>query len=251
MDILIADDDAAFSHVVSKVLSMEGGHRVTLCDSGEEAIEHLKSQTFDVILLDYKMPGISGLNVLQWLNEQKIDTPVVMLTAAGNETVAVETMKLGAYEYIRKEYLEIDHLPLIISGVYERYQFRKEKQLREQEEQERQKRIEVMKMFQDTVSSIGHLVNTALSVQTLSIDEYEKNLITLAPEQHRKQFAESYRSIKQEIGVVASGVKSLLSLSALAYKKFANSAPAPQEEEAFHRQMERLKAEVSKLNGDE
>ncbi|MBM4162614.1 MAG: response regulator, partial [Ignavibacteria bacterium] len=98
--LLIVDDDDSFRIAMKQILSSSGRYRVRSCESGESAIEALQQERFDVVILDYRMGGISGLNVLQWMHEQKIDTPVVMMTAAGSESVAVEAMKLGAYDYV-------------------------------------------------------------------------------------------------------------------------------------------------------
>src|SRR5512141_2033809 len=112
--LLMVDDDDAFRIAMKQALSAGGKYKVRSADSGEAAIESLLHDRFDVILLDYRMPGISGLNVLQWMHEQKIDTPVVMMTAAGSEGIAVEAMKLGAYDYVRKEQVEIEHIGILI-----------------------------------------------------------------------------------------------------------------------------------------
>src|SRR3989337_2145300 len=115
--ILLVDDDDSFRMAIRQVLSSTGKYKVKTCDSGETAIEMLKGERFDIVIRDYKMVGMSGLNVLQWMHEQKIETPVVMMTAAGSEMVAVEAMKLGAYDYVRKEHVEIDHIEILIAGV--------------------------------------------------------------------------------------------------------------------------------------
>lgn len=137
--LLMVDDDDAFRIAMKQAISESGKYKVRSADSGESALEALQHDQFDVIVLDYRMPGISGLNVLQWMHEQKIDTPVVMMTAAGSESVAVEAMKLGAYDYVRKEQIDIDHIGILIDGVVERHLFRKEKEHREAIEREREK----------------------------------------------------------------------------------------------------------------
>lgn len=245
--LLVVDDDDSFRTVVGEVLEAPPGYEVTLCESGEKAIEALRQKKFDVVILDYKMPGVSGLNVLQWMHEQKMETPVIMLTAAGSETVAVEAMKLGAYDYIRKENIEIDHLPIVINGVYERYLFRKEKERREMEEREKEKNVASLKMFNETVSSIGHFVNTGLSVLSLNVQEFERLLVPMAAKEHREEFAQGFQDIKQEIKVITSGVKSLLSLSSLAYQRFAGAKDTQRLEDTLTKDIETLEAEASKL----
>ena len=72
--LLMVDDDDAFRIAMKQALSAGGKYRVRSADSGEAAIEALQHYRFDVILLDYRMPGISGLNVLQAFRPS-IETP--------------------------------------------------------------------------------------------------------------------------------------------------------------------------------
>src|SRR3972149_1593679 len=112
---------------------------------------------------------MSGLNVLQWMNEQKIETPVVMLTAAGSEIVAVEAMKYGAYDYIRKEQIDISHVPVILRGVNERFQFRKEKEQRESLEKERAASVMAIEAFHDTLATLAQIANTTMLMLSKNI----------------------------------------------------------------------------------
>jgi DNA-binding NtrC family response regulator len=161
--ILFADDDDSLRLTLSEYLSTETGYHVEVCSNGEEAIELLKRQQFDVVLLDYKMPGLSGLNVLQWMYEQKMDTPVLMFTGAGTETVAVEAMKLGAYDYIRKEHVEIYHLPIIVNGVYERYLFKKEKEQRKKMEEEQTKALQDVEALKESITAMVEVISDVLA----------------------------------------------------------------------------------------
>jgi len=153
LKVLIVDDDEHFQAIVKNSLEDTKCFKITSCESGEEAINQLSLDVYDIILLDYKMSGISGLNVLQWVHEQKLDTPIIMLTAAGSEHVAVEAMKLGAYDYIRKEQILLESLPVRLKSVYQQYLFKKEKQNREFIQKELKNQIEeVGKIFEDVLA---------------------------------------------------------------------------------------------------
>jgi DNA-binding response OmpR family regulator len=247
MRVLVADDDDAFRTILADVLRSNEGYVVTPCESGESALEALKKDQFDMIVLDYKMPGVSGLNVLQWIHEQKMETPVIMLTAAGNEEVAVEAMKLGAYDYIRKEYIEVDHLPIHINGVYERYLFRKEKERRDIEEKEREKNLAALKMFQETATSVTHFVNTSLSVLSLNVEEYERHLLPVIQKEKRQQLMGVFDNIKGEIQAVTTGVKSLLSLSSMVYQRFTAGQPAHDIMETVKKDVRTIEEEMKKF----
>src|SRR5512137_1816175 len=152
LHILVVDDDASFRLAVVSFLE-ERGYRVDACETGEEALEFLQRGSFDVVLLDYWLPMMSGINVLQKMHEDKNETPVVMLTGAGSEVVAVEAMSLGAYDYIPKERIEVDHLPITINGAHERHLFRKEKEARSADGLFRQRSVETATMMRSTLNS--------------------------------------------------------------------------------------------------
>lgn len=220
--VLVVDDQDSFRMSLEIALSISDKHEVTMSDSGEDAVEKLKSDTYDVILLDYKMPGLSGLDVLAWMHENKVDTPVIMLTAAGSEEVAVEAMKLGAYDYLSKEHIEIDRLPLTINSVHERHLYRKEVTRREREEQEtreQQKDMASLQMFQHTVNSIGQFVTNGLAQLTKEISNAESTLQRYVTDDGRKPFEDSFAALKQEFDVVSSGLKSMLDLTTLVTQK--------------------------------
>jgi FixJ family two-component response regulator len=203
------------------------------CASGEEALDLLKQERFDVVILDYKMSGISGLNVLQWMHEQKIETPVVMMTAEGSETVAVEAMKLGAYDYVRKEHVDIDHIEILISGVYERYLFRKERERREAIEREREKSLIAVETFHSTLASIAQIVNNSLSMVSLNIQEHEAELKPFVTGEGQERLAKAFADMKQEYSVISSAVKSMLNMANVLHGNFTDANYAAQLQETL------------------
>jgi len=220
--VLVVDDQDSFRMSLEIALTMSDKHEVTMSDSGEDAIGKLKADQFDVVLLDYKMPGLSGLDVLAWMHENRVDSPVIMLTAAGSEEVAVEAMKLGAYDYLSKEHIEIDRLPLVINSVFERYLYRREVLRREREEhqmRQQQQDLASLQMFQNTVSSIGQFVNNSLAVLSKRIAETETDLLQYVTNDGRKSFRDSFSALKQDFDVAFSGLKSMLDLTTLVTQK--------------------------------
>jgi CheY-like chemotaxis protein len=221
--ILMVDDDDAFRIAMKQVLSTGGKYRVRSADSGESAIEALQHDRFDIVLLDYRMPGISGLNVLQWMHEQKLDTPVVMMTAAGSESIAVEAMKLGAYDYVRKEQVEVDHIGILIDGVIERYLFRKEKDRREAIEREREKSLVAIETFHSTLASIAQIVNNSLSMVSLNIQEHETKVRPFVTDEGQQRLGQVFADLKQEYSVIASAVKSMLDMANVLHGNFTDA----------------------------
>ena len=231
LNLLVVDDDAPFRLVVKEILSSTGRYRVEACDSGEKALDFLRRQKFDLVLLDYKMSGISGLNVLQWMHEQKMEVPVVMLTAAGSENVAVEVMKLGAYDYVRKEHIDLNHLPVIVNGVYERYLFRKERERREVIEQERSKSLVAIETFHSTLASLTQILDNSLSVASLNIEKYQTDLTPYVKSEAQAQFEKAFTDIQQQFSVIRSAIKSMLRTANLLHGNFSDSKYAAQLEQ--------------------
>ena len=101
--ILIVDDELIMRESLAGWLERDG-HTVQTAASGEEALEKLKQTHFDIFLVDIKMEGISGLEVLRRVKEGDPDAEVVMITAYGSIPSAIEAMKDGAYDYMLKPF---------------------------------------------------------------------------------------------------------------------------------------------------
>ncbi len=101
--ILIVDDELIMRESLAGWLERDG-HAVQTAASGEEALEKIKTAHFDILLVDIKMEGISGLDVLRKVKESDPDAEVVMITAYGSIPTAIEAMKDGAFDYMLKPF---------------------------------------------------------------------------------------------------------------------------------------------------
>ncbi len=99
--------------------------RVSEAEDGASAIEAIESNVFDLIMLDYKLPDTTGLDILRRLHETDGDTIVIMMTAYSSVENAVEAIKLGAYDYIAKPF-EMDELLFTVGKALETTQLRRE-----------------------------------------------------------------------------------------------------------------------------
>ncbi len=99
--VLIIDDEPAHRLMVRVVLG-DAGFKVLEADNGPAGLATVRTRPVDVVLLDMRMPGMSGQEVLQRLREGENCPPVIMLTAFGNVGSAVEAMKAGAWDYLTK-----------------------------------------------------------------------------------------------------------------------------------------------------
>jgi len=101
--ILIVDNDEGLVHFLSRLFDKQG-YDAASCTDGHAALERLRQESFDAILLDYKMPGLSGLETLVEIKRLQVKTPVIIMTAFGTTETAIEAMKRGAYDYLLKPF---------------------------------------------------------------------------------------------------------------------------------------------------
>jgi DNA-binding NtrC family response regulator len=115
--ILIVDDELIMRESLAGWLERDG-HDVKKTASGEEALTVLKDSRFDILLVDMKMEGMSGLDVLKEVKQSDPEVSVIMITAYGSISTAIEAMKMGAYDYLLKPF-EPDELGMLIEKITE------------------------------------------------------------------------------------------------------------------------------------
>jgi two-component system NtrC family response regulator len=131
LSILIVEDGASQRKLLSDFLSGEG-HEVCEAAGGEAGLQMLGSSYFDVVLLDYKMPGIDGLTVLAEARKSNPEVDVIMMTAHGTVDTAIQALKLGAADYITKP-IELDEIVILLDRIGERRTLRRENELLREE----------------------------------------------------------------------------------------------------------------------
>jgi DNA-binding response OmpR family regulator len=102
-NILIVDDEKAVRESLEEILKMED-YRVETASSGEDALEQINEEEFNLVLLDLKMPGIDGVEVMRQISRYAHDTKVIILTGHGTLESAIEALRLGAEDYMLKPY---------------------------------------------------------------------------------------------------------------------------------------------------
>ena len=122
--VLVVDDEENLRHMLQILLRREGYETVGAA-SVASALGEIETQPFDVILVDLRIPGRSGMDLVDEVRRRKLETTVVVMTAYGSKDVAVEAMKRGAYDYLSKPF-ESDELVLLLRKAEERERLARE-----------------------------------------------------------------------------------------------------------------------------
>ncbi len=99
--ILLVDDDQEFRKAMKKMFE-RSGYSVTLAADGQEALNILSEETFDLIISDLRMPNLNGMQLMEELKKKGVKIPVIFITAFGEVESYMDLMNLGAFEYINK-----------------------------------------------------------------------------------------------------------------------------------------------------
>ena len=113
--ILVADDEEGIRESLKLIL--EGEYELVFARQGEETLAKLTRERFDLALLDIKMPKLDGLEVLKQMKQQRLATPVIILTAYQSVELAKEAIKLGALDYLPKPFTRDQILDAIRDAV--------------------------------------------------------------------------------------------------------------------------------------
>jgi PAS domain S-box-containing protein len=123
------EDDSALAELLKRSMERRG-YTIDTATNGEEGLAKAASMSYDILLVDYLMPKMGGIEVIRSLSEKRIPVPVIMITGEGNVEVAVEVLKLGAADFIAKDtqmrYLEL--LPAVIEKVIANQQLVRERE---------------------------------------------------------------------------------------------------------------------------
>ena len=117
--ILVVDDEETVRNLLQRILE-KAGYQVTTAANGKEALYKVSLEEIEVVLLDIKMPDMSGIEVLSKLTVDSPDTCVIMVTSVIDMETAIETMKLGTYDYITKPF-DRDEVVQKVLGAIERW----------------------------------------------------------------------------------------------------------------------------------
>lgn len=120
INVLIVDDDDALVRVFER-LAKERGFTYKVAKAGNDAVELLSRFPFEAALVDIKLPGYSGIQILEYAKQNRIPTEVIMITGVGSVESAVDAIKKGAYNYLTKPFDDIEQVGVLVDKAIERY----------------------------------------------------------------------------------------------------------------------------------
>jgi len=123
--LLIVDDEDYTCNLLEKLIKKKG-FSVIIARNGEDAIDTFKKEVVDLTLLDQRMPGMNGLDVLKTIKSLDTDAVVVMMTGYGTIREAVEAMKFGAYYYMTKPFNDLEEIEIIVDRALKERELLKE-----------------------------------------------------------------------------------------------------------------------------
>ncbi|HLK11139.1 MAG TPA: sigma-54 dependent transcriptional regulator [Candidatus Binatia bacterium] len=162
-NILVADDEESIRWVLERACAQRG-HSVAAVASGAEALAALRARSFDVALIDIRMPDLSGLDVLVRAREERIDTLFIVMTAQNTMANAIEATKRGAYDYLTKPF-DLEQVALLIDRALELRRLTRDlERLRGELEQRRELVIGRTPAMQEIYKVIGRVAPTDATV---------------------------------------------------------------------------------------
>lgn len=165
--LLIVDDNKEHQQLMKdSIQESTKDIEIMFSDTGRDFLDKVSKNIFDILLIDYSLSETNGLELLRNVTQREIDVPVIMITAFGNENIAVEAMKLGAYDYIVKSDAYLSKLPATILRVVNEHKLRKEK--REVEE----KLIKTESRYRTLIENI---------IDIVFVSDKELNIVSINP----------------------------------------------------------------------
>jgi len=169
--ILVVDDDAALRRLITRRLKTEG-YQIIEVETGAEALRYLASSHGYVLLLDHRLPDMTGLDLVKEMHREGINPPFIMMTGQGDERLAVEVMKEGAEDYLLKDTELLDRLPHAVNRLFKNMTYQEKLQQAANALQESESRFKTL-FFESPVSMLIHDKDTGELIDANSA-AYEK-----------------------------------------------------------------------------
>ena len=196
LKVLLIEDDSSIAGLIKYYLKdyRDYSFRVDWVDSAESGIEKISnSGDYELVILDYYLPGLNGVEALKILKARGINVPVMVLTRAKENEIAAEILKLGAVDYYVKEDVIGPLFPVLIVSIVERENLKREI---EKNKDERSQKIEAI---QELVITVSHEVNNPLAAIKLATNILLKKDLPVDIKTYIKIIKENVDRIEQTI----------------------------------------------------
>ncbi len=180
--ILLIEDDLSARAAFEKVLR-KAGYDVRAVGRGEDGLAEIARQAFDLVVTDFKLPGLSGLDLISRLRASHPTLPVIMMTAHGTTETAIEATKLGAYEYLVKPF-EPDELLDLVASVVQQARLTREKVALGELGATARGLVGNSRVMQNIYKQIGRIAATPVAVLIRGETGTGKELVARAIYQH-------------------------------------------------------------------
>jgi DNA-binding NtrC family response regulator len=180
--ILVVDDEEVVRNLLQRTLT-EAGYDVTTAADGEEALSAVSQGEVEVVLLDIKMPGMSGIEVLGKLTTDWPDICVIVVTAVVDTQTAIEALKMGAYDYITKPFNR-DNIVRKVQEAIEKwnYQFQDRRRYLQIKENITEQTQRMQEQFMELLNSLTREQKLLHKLATMQAKDSKSLLSELPPE---------------------------------------------------------------------
>lgn len=199
INLLFVDDDTGYMAVAQQLLAKYQGKKFEIIwkQDGASAMEELKkNQTIDLIVVDYYLPEINGLEVTRMIREAKIEVPIIFLTSNRDFRLAIEAMKYGIEDFMVKDEAVDSVLPRTIVNILERVYLKQRIAEQQRTDLIAKKRTDAIK---ELVVTVCHEFNNPLAAMKISTDILARQLLQQEEMQMVKNLDHNIGLIEKEI----------------------------------------------------
>ena len=181
LKILLIEDNEDHVCITKRALQhLSREYDITCVNEADEGISRIDQEEYHLVLCDYRLPGMSALDILREVRNKGKGVPFVVITSAGNEKVAVEVMKSGAIDYISKDSAYFDTLPLVIERAMESFRHQEDRRRMEEELRASEQKY---RMLVEHMPAVTYLSRIDANSSIVYVSSQVKDLLGFSPEE--------------------------------------------------------------------